>query len=66
MRTFGWRVWNGTVSFATKAIDDGMAASRRFASTPVLKPRMSWRIARASPTSRRAHTSTRSPSGVKP
>ena len=51
---------------ATMASAVGMAAMRIWPARPCRSASISWRMARVSPTMRRAQSSTRSPSGVKP
>src|SRR5262252_9120835 len=56
---------NGVVRLATIASVVGIAAIRSRPVSPCRNASSSWRMARASPTMRRAQSSTRSPSGVK-
>src|SRR5262252_9738873 len=65
-RTSGWRARNGVVNEATIASVVGIAAMRSWPVRPCLSALISSRMARASPTIRRAQSSVRSPSGVKP
>src|SRR3954471_15617931 len=64
-RTCGWRARNGVVRLATMASAVGIAAMRSCPVNPWRSALISARIARASPTMRRAQSSTFSPSGVK-
>ena len=65
-RTSGWRARNGVVSDATMPSTVGIAAIRISPESLSLRLLISCRIARVSPTMRRAQSSVRSPSGVKP
>ena len=62
----GCRARNGVVSEATMPSAVGIAAMPISPERPSLSALISCRIARASPTMRRAQSSVRSPSGVKP
>ena len=64
--TSGCAICSGVVSAATIGSAVGMAAIRRCPASPRFNARISCRIARVSPTIRRAQSSTRTPSGVKP
>ena len=54
------------VDFASGSGIVGIAAMRIWPASPRFSASTSWRMARVSPTIRRAQSSTRSPSGVKP
>ena len=64
--TCGCCTANGRVSRVSIGITVGITASRNWPDSAERSAAISWRIARASPTMRRAHSSVRSPAAVKP
>ena len=64
--TSGWPTCSGVVSEATIGSAVGTAASRKCPARPRFSAPISCRMARVSATMRRAQSSTRKPSGVKP
>ena len=65
-RMFGCRAVKGPVSSATIGSAVGMTPMRRLPDSPAWTERISSFSARMSPTMRRAQSSTRWPSGVRP